>query len=114
MNKLLLLLLFVFTIFSCSKEKDSSPTCEFIGKWCQPNPATNDCLLGVELEFRSNGELYQFGTTAFTWESSDCERIDIIHNVSGMKSAEYNVISISGDNMTIDIGIGPTDMIRVQ
>jgi hypothetical protein len=114
MNKFFLPLILILTIFSCSKDNDSQKSCEFIGKWCQPNPVTNSCFVGVELEFRSNGELLQLGTTFFNWESSDCKIIKVIHKASGMKASEYNVISISGNKMTIDIGSGPTDMIRVQ
>jgi|GEM_PF-3949638 len=114
MNKLLLILFLSISVLSCSKSDDSKKACEFIGKWCQPNPATGDCIVGVQLEFRSNGDLLLQGTTAFTWKSDDCKTIDVIHKISGQKSAEYKVTSISANNMTIDIGAGPTDMVRVQ
>ena len=113
MNRFLLLLIVSISLLSCSKKDTSSASCEFVGKWCQPNPATNDCLVGTELEFRQNGELIQSGTSFFTWKSSDCKKIEVIHTATGMKIAEYNVISISGNNMNIDIGAGPTYMIRV-
>lgn len=115
MKNIILLILFLISlssILSCSK--DDSRSCKFIGKWCTESPVTGDCLLGVELEFRENGDLLQFGTAFFKWESKDCKTIDVINKPTGFKSAEYIVYSVSENTMSIDIGAGPVEYIRVH
>ena len=115
-NLIVLIVLFVVVnvITGCSKDDDSSD-CAFIGKWCVEHPASGNCLVSSNfLEFRADGELLQFGTSFFTWESSDCETIDIVHNATGMKSAEYFVHEVNDSTMLIDIGIGPTELWRVD
>ena len=107
----LFFLMFVLSLvfLSCKKEDDpaGSQNCPFIGKWCTEDPISpGQCsqLGGITLEFRSNGELLQLGTTAFTWKSSDCKTIELYHKASGQKAQEYKVISISGNRMRIDVG----------
>lgn len=98
-------------------EEDTNMTmssCEFIGQWCHFVPSTNNCLTGVELEFRENGELLLQSTTFFTWESDDCMTIDVINTPTGIKSAEYNVIEVTDSTLTIDIGVGASVYNKVQ
>jgi hypothetical protein len=106
LNYLLLILLLV----SCGRDDDNNsknPKCEFIGKWCQPSPFNpNECLelLGTFIEFRANGDLLVANTTLQRWESSDCRIIDVINIGTGIKTAEYEIIKIDDNTMTINIG----------
>ncbi len=111
MNKSILLGFFSLFLFaSCGGDDENNsnnPDCDFIGKWCQPSPLDpNECydLLGTYIEFRANGELLLINTTTQTWESSDCMIIDVINTGTGIKAAEYEIIEIDANTMTIDIG----------
>lgn len=97
---------------SCGGDDDNdnnsnNPDCDFIGKWCQPSPLDpTECydLLGTYMEFKANGELLLINTATQRWESSDCKVIDVINTGTGVKAAEYEIIKINANTMTIDIG----------
>ncbi|MBK8700944.1 MAG: hypothetical protein IPN29_15955 [Saprospiraceae bacterium] len=116
MKNLLFTLSLLFLI-SCGKEDNNNtnlPDCDFIGKWCQPSPFDpNVCyeLLPFNIEFRANGELLLLNTTTQRWESSDCKIINVINIGTGIKAAEYKIIKIGANTMTIDIGT-TMDLIR--
>lgn len=111
MKNTLFLLLISFLLFSCSKD-NANANCDFIGKWCSVI-LNGDCVIGIELEFRSDGEFIQLGAAANSWESDNCETIDIISNTLNEKIQEFRVISISSDKMTLDAGAGPTEYTRI-
>lgn len=100
---------------SCSKESATTTQkkCDFIGKWCTPNPITNDCLLGIQLEFRENGDLVLQSSTGQTWKSDDCKTIIVTNTGTGLKAAEYKVSSVTPTTLLIDIGIGETEYKKV-
>ena len=99
------ILVFLLGTMSCTKDEENQD-CEFIGKWCTESPINpGDCYaIGIKMEFKSNGELIQSGALAFNWESEDCIRIDLIHRASGQNSGEYTVVSVSEDELVLDIG----------
>ena len=98
---------------SCSKD-DSSEECDFIGKWCiEDFFVAGDCFPGTSIEFRSNGDLILIASS-LKWRSDDCRQIDIYDATGTTKGAEYTVHSVSGDIMVIDVGVGPTEYIRVN
>lgn len=111
MRKLTCFLLAIAFI-GCGKD-DNSSNCQFVGKWC-PKDAFDfgSCSTLTNIEFRSNGEAL-IVAAVLMWESSDCKRIDFVDKTTGTKVAEYNVISISGANMTLDTGGGPVDYVRL-
>jgi hypothetical protein len=113
--KKVVILIFTLSVIlnSCSKESTTSQKkCDFIGKWCTPNPITNDCLFGVQLEFRENGDLLLQSSSGQTWKSDDCKTIIITNTGTGLKAAEYKVTSVTSTTLLIDIGIGETEYIK--
>jgi hypothetical protein len=111
MKKIPILIFMVSIIVSsCSKESTQVvKKCDFIGKWCTPNPTTITCLLGVQLEFRENGDLLLQSSKGQTWKSDDCKTIIVTNTGTGLKAAEYKVISVTSTTLLIDIGVGETE-----
>lgn len=106
MRYLMAMLTCILIISACSKD-DNTPDCEFIGKWCTPSALNpNECsgLFGTYMEFRANGDLLLLNTGTQKWESTDCKTIKVINKGTGLVAAEYEVLYIDANNMTIDIG----------
>lgn len=107
-------ILLLLTFSSCGGDDDNRSDCKFIGKWCQPSPFNSgECydLLGTFIEFRANGELLLVNTTTQRWESDDCIKIRVTNAATGVDAAEYEVLSLSDNKMTLDVGT-TVDLIR--
>lgn len=79
-----------FLFIGCSKDSD----CLFVGgKWC-------DSSVGfLCIEFRENGEYYLLGARVHKWEADgDCKIIEFFDPISGAKSSEATIISITGNS----------------
>ena len=111
MKKTLFLLLISLSVLSCSKDS-TNLNCDFIGKWCQVLFGT-DCSIGIEYEFRANGELYQLNALTGSWESGDCETIEVFATATNQKLHEFKIISVTSDKLTMDVGVGPIEYTRV-
>ena len=67
--KQVLLLFLPLIALSCSKDE---PSCDLAGTWAiVDNPTVKPEVLGVEFEFRSNGQMVFGGRTGYFWEVSE-------------------------------------------